>query len=202
MRPPPIATPRQASGLLGWPLKVTVSGVTGTMHNSTRITSNNIAQDYAVSWIDDRAGANNWHVYYRGYKYDSNGQPAAMGTDVKVDDGSAHVTQGMTMSGHPTQVNLPWYDSRVAWHDDRLNPGVNQHVYFNYVGSDAFDWQVAGVANIVSGSARHLQLAGVMNYAGDSMRGAQLSFVSNISPGLTRGLQFGLVNVGGSVEGE
>lgn len=116
----------------------TVSGVTGTMHNSTRITGSNSGQNYAMAWIDDRVGANNWHPYYRGYKYGVNGQPVPMATDVKVDDGSVHVAQGVAASGHPTQANLAYYDSLVAWYDDRLNPTVNQHIYFKYVGSDAY----------------------------------------------------------------
>ncbi len=113
----------------------TVSGVTGPC--TTRpITSDNTGQNYVLAWIDDRVGAHNWHLYHRAYKYDVSGQPVA--TDLKVNGGSIPVAQDVALAGHPTQANLAYYDSLVAWHDERLNPTVNQRVYFKYVGSDGY----------------------------------------------------------------
>jgi hypothetical protein len=119
-------------------LKVnTVNPVTTVYGGTVRVSSGTTGQRYAVGWLDDRNGANNWHVYFRGYTYDGNGNPTPMSSDLRVDDTSTHVAQSPDMSGHPTDNGSKYY-ARFAWQDDRLAPAVNQHIYTQYIGTDGY----------------------------------------------------------------
>jgi photosystem II stability/assembly factor-like uncharacterized protein len=111
--------------------------VTGSLHNSVRIGASKTGDFYSVAWADDRAGANNWHVYFRAYNYVSGSPSPLSATDLRVDDTSAHVVGPPAIAAHPTQTAVP-YCSRYAWHDDRLNPGVYRHVYNQYACSDGY----------------------------------------------------------------
>ncbi|HEX7408419.1 MAG TPA: hypothetical protein VF515_12315 [Candidatus Binatia bacterium] len=118
-------------------LKVnTANPVTDVFGRSVRISSGS-GLFWAVSWLDDRYGANNWHVFARGYGYDANGKPSPQANDFQVDDTSTHVAQAPALAGNPIQT-LGMYGAHVAWQDDRLSPGVYQHVYFQYVRSDGY----------------------------------------------------------------
>jgi hypothetical protein len=119
-------------------LKVnTTNPVNEIQRNSQRISSM-VGQTFAVSWVDDRLGTNNWHVYIRSYTYDPNGAPSNLGIEQRVDTTSnTHVAQMASLSISPTEVTTPSC-SRLAWHDDRLQPGVNQHIYTQYICSDTY----------------------------------------------------------------
>lgn len=62
---------------------------------------------------------------------------AALDYETQVDDTSDHIVSNVALSGHPTQTDPP-YCSKVVWSDDRLNPGVNWHIFFQHVCSDGY----------------------------------------------------------------
>jgi hypothetical protein len=115
----------------------TTEPVTGVKDDSVRIGSGTGAY-YSVSWLDDRLGTNNWHLYYRGYGYDGNGNPSSLDTDWRVDHTSnTRPVQTLSLSAHPTQTSLP-YCSRLAWNDDRNNPAGFYDVFTQYICSNGY----------------------------------------------------------------
>lgn len=104
---------------------------------SPRLSSGDTGQLYGLAWADDRIGANNWHIYYRAYQYDQNGRPTSLATELRVDDTSAHTARAPALVAHPTQTSAP-YCARVAWQDDRLSPGLYQHIYYQHVCSNGY----------------------------------------------------------------
>ena len=91
-------------------------------------------QQYVVTWSDDRLGANNRHIYLRGFKYVAQGQaPAALGSDFRVDDTlSTHIAQAPHVAGYlvDTDTANP-YCARVTWQDDRLDQTTHvNNVFF------------------------------------------------------------------------
>ncbi len=108
---------------------------TGVQRNSQRISSG-IGQTYSVAWADDRSGTNNWHVYMRGYTYNSSGDLTDLGPEQRVDTpNNSHVAQLPSLAIHPLAAEANC--SRLAWHDDRINH-VNQHIYAGYMCTDGY----------------------------------------------------------------
>ena len=94
--------------------------------------------NFSVAWIDDRIGANNWHVFHRVYGYDANANPVRLATaEYRVDDSTTHSTQALSIAADPMS-ELSSLCSRLAWQDDRLNVGINQHVYLGAMCSDGY----------------------------------------------------------------
>ncbi len=93
----------------------------------------------AVSWVDDRNGANNAHVYFQAYNYNGTSIPTALAAqEFRVDDTfSTHSVQSVSLSADPIS-NLPSICARLAWSDDRQNPTVDQHVYAGAMCSDGY----------------------------------------------------------------
>ncbi len=114
--------------------------ITGVFANSARIstgTATGTGRYYAVAWLDDRANLSEWHVYHKGFDSFQH-PPSAVAGELRVDTtANAHIAGAPSLSAHPTQTTTP-YCSRLAWHDDRLNVGVNQHVYTQYFCTDGY----------------------------------------------------------------
>jgi hypothetical protein len=93
---------------------------------------------YAVAWIDDRVGQGQWHLYHKAYD-SSQSPPTAVAGDLRVDTtANAHVVGWPSLSAHPLLATATPYCSRLAWDDDRLDPGWYKHVYTQFVCTDGY----------------------------------------------------------------
>lgn len=109
---------------------------TGVHQESVSISSSSSGLQYGITLADDRLGANNWHVYFRGFGHGSDGNPSTLSaTDFRIDDNSSHRATMSTFGGLPNQ-DTPPYCGWIAWQDDRLAP--YQHIYHNYACSDGY----------------------------------------------------------------
>lgn len=98
-----------------------------------RLSSGKSGQKYAVTWMDDRTGVNNWHTYFQGFGYDVNSNIVTVGGNIRVDDLSpTHVVQNPSSTVPPTNATDP-VCARVVWQDTRLNPNANPPTYNSYL---------------------------------------------------------------------
>lgn len=98
------------------------------------ISSTTSGSGYAVTWADDRNGANRWQVWYRTFNAD--GTPIGS-SEVRVDDTSDHVAQAPSVAN--AAVTSHGQCSWVAWHDDRLNRTNHyNHVFYAEICGDGY----------------------------------------------------------------
>jgi photosystem II stability/assembly factor-like uncharacterized protein len=116
--------------------KVDTSAAVSNVLNP-QISSDAGGGNFDIAWVDDRAGANNWHVQLRGYTYDSDSAKyIALFTESRVDDASMHVTQSPSLSVSPVPISpFTWLGcAYAAWQDDRLDTiNHTNHVFFQYI---------------------------------------------------------------------
>jgi hypothetical protein len=102
---------------------------------SASISSTSTGDRFALTWSDDRSGANVWHVRYRSFYNDGTFFDLL---DARVDDTTDHVAQApavATNSADTTHDQCSW----VAWHDDRLNRTNHyNHIYYTYICGDGY----------------------------------------------------------------
>ncbi len=107
-------------------------GTIGTvMAESVQVSSSDEGEHYYVTWIDDRAGANNWHLFARSFR--TAPSLTALENEVQIDDPGMHVVNSAAVAAHPTGQNP--YCARYAWSDDRS--GEN-HIFMEYRCSNGF----------------------------------------------------------------
>jgi len=101
--------------------------------------STGLGQTYSVAWADDRLPAASFHIYIQSYGYDVNGKPTPIAGNLRVDTtNNVHSAQSPSIANHPNQISTTSTCSRLAWQDDRLNVGVKEHIYAQYMCSDGF----------------------------------------------------------------
>jgi hypothetical protein len=105
------------------------------LDGSVRASGNPSGSRFSVTWAENRLGLNNWHVYFRSFTAPTAGAPTPLGaSDIRVDDTSTHVVQHPDVAAYSAASGTAC--SHFTWQDDRLNPGVNQHIYFQAACSD------------------------------------------------------------------
>jgi hypothetical protein len=108
---------------------------TGNYNTLTPDVTSARAGDYFwVTWLDDRDGANDWHVYARAFSDGAGGVPDPLAADFRVDTARPEIPH---IAGPPRVAHAWSTDAVVTWHDDRFTPPANK-IFFNCVSWDGY----------------------------------------------------------------